>query len=143
MRLHEASGRHDDLIANLTGPRRRAVQNAAARARHAEDHVGGQARPGVLVPDLDELERVEAGLGAVLRIQRDRAMVVQIGCGDPDGVQLCADDLQHRGPFWPSAESGLVRTTWRGSCGPAAIIIKSDILTTSISIQGPTKRPLT
>src|SRR3954452_17166963 len=69
-------------------------------------------------------------------------MVVQIGSSDPDGMQLRADNLQHRGPFWPSAESGLARTTGRGSCGPAAIIIKSDILTASISTQGPTKRPL-
>src|SRR5215212_8734279 len=97
------------IIADLAGPGRCPVENAAARARLAVDHVSGETRARVLVPDLDELERVNAGLGAVLRIQRDRAMVVQIGACDPNGVKLRANNLQHRPPLclcrnagWPA-----------------------------------------
>jgi hypothetical protein len=47
----------------------------------------------MLVPDLDELERQDADRFAVRGVKRDRTLVVEIGIGDPEAVQLGADDL--------------------------------------------------
>ncbi len=47
----------------------------------------------MLVPDLDELERQDADGFAMLGVERDRPLVVEVGIGDLEAVQLCADDL--------------------------------------------------
>ena len=87
--------RNDQLIADLAGSRRRAVQDAAARSGLAEDHIGADPCAGILVPDIDELQRNNTRGLAMLRIQGNRAVIVQIGIGDLDPMQLGANDFDH------------------------------------------------
>lgn len=47
----------------------------------------------MLVPDLDELERQDADRFAMIGVEGDRPLVVEVGIGDPEAVQLGADDL--------------------------------------------------
>src|SRR5690606_16284800 len=92
-----ASG-DDQLVADLTGTRRGPVQHAAAAAALPVDHIRGEPRPGRLVPDLDELERQQPDQLAVLGIERDGPLVVQIGSRYPEAVQLGDHDgAFHRG----------------------------------------------
>ena len=86
----------DDLVARLAGARRRAIEDAAARAPLAEDDIGGDAGAGILVPDLDEFERQYSRFLAMIGVERDRAMIVDIGVCHVDPVQFGADNLAHR-----------------------------------------------
>src|SRR6185437_1518438 len=89
---HARARYDDDRVPGLAGARRSPIEHAAARAAFAPDNIGADARPGVLVPDLDELQRHDAYRLAVFRIHGDRSLVVQVGVRDADVVQLGADD---------------------------------------------------
>src|SRR5690606_15210982 len=85
----------NDFVATLAGACRSAVQDAAARAALAVDHVGADAGAGVLVPDVHEFHGQDAGGFAVVGVQGDGAVVIQVGPGDADAMQLGADDFSH------------------------------------------------
>src|SRR5690606_3215804 len=71
----------DELVADLTRACGGAVQHAAAAAAFSVDHVRGDARARMLVPDFDELERHETDELAIVRIEGDRPFVMQVGAG--------------------------------------------------------------
>ena len=99
-----------------------AVQDAAAAAGLAEDDIGADPRRRRLVPDLDEFQRIDAGLAALLRVERDRAMVIKVGPGHPDAVQLGADDADHARKAPVNTEKARLKPPYcrsAGSC-PAA-----------------------
>ncbi|MEY9534795.1 hypothetical protein ABIA19_004648 [Sinorhizobium fredii] len=89
---------NDDLIAGLAGPGRRAVEDAASGAALAEYDIGGDARPGVPVPDLDELHRQDSRRLAVIRIQGDGAMIIEVGLGHVNAVKFASDQFSHVPP---------------------------------------------
>jgi uncharacterized protein related to proFAR isomerase len=52
-------------------------------------------RAGILVPDLDEFERQNPRFLAMVGVERDRAVIVDIGVRHVNSVQFGADNLTH------------------------------------------------
>jgi len=86
---------YNDLVAGLACACGRTIEDAAPRTAFTEDDVGGDARPGILVPDLDELHRQDAGLLTVVRVKSDRPMIVEVRFGDINAMELPCDQLSH------------------------------------------------
>jgi hypothetical protein len=95
VRLDIDGATDDDLVAGLTGARRCAIEDAAARAALAQNDIGRDAGAGMLVPDFHELERQYSRLLAMIGIERDGAVIVDIGVRHVDTVKFGADNLAH------------------------------------------------
>jgi hypothetical protein len=86
---------NDELIAALTGTRRGSIDHTAAGTPLAKNNIGRKTRSRMLVPNFDELERQDPGCFAMIRIERDRAMIVEVGLGNADTMELATKDLTH------------------------------------------------
>src|SRR5690606_30135180 len=85
----------DDFVSALAGAGRGAVQDAAARAAFAVNDVGADTRARRLVPDVDEFHRQDACGLAVVGVQRDGTMVIEVGTGDAYAMELAPYDFSH------------------------------------------------
>src|SRR5690606_18101917 len=86
---------NDDFVAALAGASRSPIENAAARPAFAINDVGADAGAGRLVPDIDELHGQYARCLAMIGIKRNGTMVIEVGTGDPDAMELAAYDFSH------------------------------------------------
>jgi len=93
--IHVRRTADDDLVAHLAGTCGGAVEDATARAGLAENHVGRNSRPGILVPDLHEFHRKNPRLMALIRIERDRAVIVKIGFRNMDAMEFSSEHSSH------------------------------------------------
>ena len=72
----------DDLITRLTEARGSSVQDAAARALLPVNDICPKPRAVGLIPNVDELERVDTCESTVGRIESDRAVIIDVSAGD-------------------------------------------------------------
>ena len=79
-------GADDDLITRLAESCGGSVQDAAARALLSVNHICPEPRPVGLVPDVDELERVDARQSTVSRVEGDRAVIIDVSTCDVQAV---------------------------------------------------------
>src|SRR5690606_14007112 len=122
--LDVRAGCDDQLVPDLARARGCSVQRAASSAALAVDHVSADPSPRRLVPDLDELERQEPDLLAVLGIELDGALVMQVRAGAAQAVQLRDHDRTSQGELRiirAAARSRPARTRSKHSRGSATL----------------------
>src|SRR5690606_12834205 len=93
---------NDDFVATLARAGCRAIQDAAARTALAIYDISTDARAGILVPDVDEFHRQDARRLAVIGIQGNGSVIIQVCAGDTYAVEFAANNFSH----WYSLSRG-------------------------------------
>jgi hypothetical protein len=93
--IHIGRAADNDLATGLARACRDAIEDATARAPHAENDASRDASARILIPYLYEFHRQDASFLAMLRIERDGAVVVKVGICDVDAMQLGGQHFPH------------------------------------------------
>lgn len=86
---------NDNFVAFLAGSGRCTIQNATLRTALAIYHIGTDTRAGIFIPDVDKLHWQNPCCFTVIRVQSDGSVVIEIGSGDANAVQLTGDNFSH------------------------------------------------
>jgi hypothetical protein len=106
---HRRVGADDDLVADACLARGSTVEADDARPRLALDDVGGEALAVVDVVDLDMLVDEQAGGADQVRVDCQRALIMEVAFGDCGAMQLAAQKRDEQSLGF-QLNSGLLRS---------------------------------